>query len=174
MIIKKIIKKLYKKWVFNRINGSLAGSDNFERKRKMLIKCGYSIGVGTKIVGPIFISANLKIGNNCWIGRNFEAQGNGDVVVGNNCDIAPNVIVNTGSHVCGNSIRRAGDGVNCTITINDGCWIGVRSTIICNAKTKKTTIHSSSIIAASSLVKDDVSPNSLVGGVPARFIKKLS
>lgn len=51
--------------------------------------------------------------------------------------------------------------------IEEDVWIGANVTIL-----KGVTIGKSSIIAAGALVIKDVPPYSIVGGVPAKFIKK--
>lgn len=38
-----------------------------------------------------FCTGTLCIGANCWIGRNLTVHGNGSVIIGDNCDIAPDV-----------------------------------------------------------------------------------
>ena len=84
----------------------------YEKKRKLLISLGFEIGEQTKIVGPIFCAGELKVGKNCWIGKNFNVNGNGKVFIGDNCDIGPEVIFQTGGHAIGPAIRRAGAGDN--------------------------------------------------------------
>jgi len=51
------------------------------------------------------------------------------------------------------------------IDIKDNCFIGVRSIIMPNV-----TIGPNSIVAAGAVVTKDISPNTVVGGVPARLI----
>ena len=69
---------------------------SFTIKRNLLNWGGFSIGKGSKIVGPIYIFGSLTVGNNTWIGRNFTVNGNGWVSIGDNCDIAPEVTFQTG------------------------------------------------------------------------------
>lgn len=105
-IIKRILKHIRRNRAFRLINGPLAGTAKFERKRKLLLKAGYLIGKGTKIVGPLIVTtADLRIGENCWIGLGFEVLGNGKVEIGDNCDIAPNVHLHTGGHFIGGVIE---------------------------------------------------------------------
>lgn len=52
------------------------------------------------------------------------------------------------------------------ITVDDDVWIGFRSTILSGVH-----IGQGAIIAAGSVVTQDVPPYSIVGGVPARVIK---
>lgn len=151
------------------VNNIYKGTSHFEKKRKLLNKIGYSIGEGTKIVGPIVCTGKLTVGKNCWIGKNFLVNGNGSVVIGDNCDIAPEVTFQTGGHEIGDASRRAGDGCIFHQTVGSGTWIGGRSTILNN-----TNIGKSCVVASCACVVKDVPDNSLVGGVPAKLIRALS
>ncbi len=152
------------------VNHLYAGTNprHFEKKRNILNSIGYTIGEGTKIVGPIYCTANLVIGNNCWVGKNLIVNGNGIVNIGNNCDIAPEVAFQTGGHEIGSFQRRAGLGLVYNISVGDGCWIGARSTILGGV-----TVGNGCVVAACACVCSDTGDNTLVGGVPAKPIKKL-
>ena len=171
--LSKVIKILHiqgikKKIILFLVNKIFVGTRNFEIKRRLLNSLNYKIGNNTKIVGPIECTGNLIIGNDCWIGKNLKINGNGIVIIGDKCDIAPEVTFQTGGHKIGNSSRRAGEGVNFKQIIGDGTWIGGRTTIINNV-----SIGKSCIIAGCSCVIKDVENNSLVGGVPAKLIRRL-
>ena len=140
----------------------------FQIKRKLLNTIGFSIDEGTKVVGPIECTGTLTVGRDCWIGKNFKVNGNGSVVIGDNCDVAPEVTFQTGGHEIGSAERRAGKGINAHQIVGNGVWIGGRVTIIGN-----TRIGDSSVIAGCACVVKDVEPNVLVGGVPAKVIKRL-
>lgn len=150
------------------VNRIYVGTKCYERKRRLLNKIGHTIGKGTKIVGPVFCTGTLTVGKDCWIGRNLTVHGNGAVIIGNACDIAPDVTFLTGGHALGTHQRRAGAGEIYTIEIEDGCWIGARATIGKNSK-----IGKGSAVAACACVMKDVHENTLVGGVPAKEIRKL-
>lgn len=168
MIVRRIIRAIKGKLFIHLVNGPLAGTDAFELKRKLLNSLGHSIGVGTKVVGPVFLSGTAIIGENCWIGRNFTVNGNGKVYIGDNCDIAPDVHFNTGGHVMGTHGRRAGQGEIYSQKVGSGTWIGARSTFVTNL-----VVGEGCMIAACACVVKDVAEDSLVGGVPARLIRKL-
>lgn len=140
----------------------------FELKRRLLNWAGYQIGKGTKIVGPIEWPADVTIGENCWIGKNCKANGNGAVVIGDNCDLGPEVTFQTGGHKIGDTTRRAGQGETFHQVVGSGTWIGGRSTI-CN----NVSIGAGCVVAGCACVIHDVPDNTLVGGVPAKFIRRL-
>lgn len=150
------------------VNHIFKGVKFFSIKRKLLNFAGYSIGDHTKIVGPIYCTGKLSIGENCWIGTHCTIHGNGTVVLEDNIDIGPDVMFLTGGHQIGEENRRAGKGEKYSIKVESGCWIGARSTIVGN-----TTIRRSSVIGACSLVNKDVEASVLAGGIPCKTIKSL-
>ena len=58
MIIRRIIRAIKRRLFTYLVNGPLAGTEAFELKRKLLNSLGHSIGVGTKVVGPVFFKRN--------------------------------------------------------------------------------------------------------------------
>lgn len=148
------------------VNHLYSGTRCFERKRKLLNTVGFSLAEGTRLVGPVFCTGTLTAGRNCWIGRNLTIHGNGAVLLGEGCDIGPDVTFLTGSHRIGGTERRAGPGQTDTIRVEDGCWIGGRATLL-----NPITIGKGSVVAACACVVKDVPENTLAGGVPARTIR---
>ena len=140
----------------------------FEIKRKLLNVAGHEIGSGTKVVGPVEWHGKMTIGKDCWIGKNCKVNGNGSVIIGDQCDIGPEVFFQTGGHLIGSMGRRAGEGCIFHQSVGDGVWIGGRSTI-CN----NTSIGNGCVIAGCACVVKNVPDNTLVGGVPAKVIRSL-
>lgn len=165
MRIINIVKKRFIIWLLNNI---FKGTRFFIIKKSLLKLCGYKIGKNTKVVGPIYIGnvSKLTIGDNCWIGRNFTIDGNGSVNIGNNVDIASEVLIHTGSHRLGNNLRRAGTGKTLDVKIGNGCWIGTRVIIIEGA-----SILDGSVAGAGSVINRTLPTNSLICGNPA-IVKK--
>ena len=64
--------------------------------------------------------------------------------------------------------KRCGETKAKPITIGDGCWIGASSFI-----GPGVTVGSGSIVSAEAVVLRSMPPNSMIGGNPARVIKKL-
>ena len=169
MKIGNSIRNVRNRFFLRLLNAFFCGTHFFPIKRVLMRLSGTSIGIGTKVVGPIYSTATMQIGRDCWIGRNMTANGNGHIIIGDNCDLAPDVMFLTGSHKIGNTNRRAGDGETFTIQINKGCWIGARATILGN-----TSIGSGSVIGTGALVNKSIAANVLATGVPARIIGSIS
>ena len=168
MCLGLFFKSLKRKWGEFRVNKLYAGTRCFEKKRKIMIGLGFEIGEGTKIVGPIYCTGKLTVGKQCWLGTGLTVHGNGNVVIGDCCDIAPEAAFLTGGHAIGNNERRAGEGETYRITVGDGVWIGARATLM-----KDITIGDGAVIAACAAVASDVEANTIVGGVPAKPIQRL-
>ncbi|UPT77168.1 acyltransferase [Sulfurovum sp. XGS-02] len=116
----------------------------------------------------IYISdaSNIKIGFGCQINENVFIQGG---EIGNYVMIAPNVAILNSKH----NIERIDlpmvmqeDDWGINPIIEDDVWIG-RNAIIMPG----ITIGKGSIIAAGAVVTTNVEEYTIVGGVPAKFIK---
>lgn len=134
-----------------------------------------SVGDGT-IVG---FGDNIHIGNNVSINYRCILNDCNSIVIGNNVLIAPGVQINTASHPTALNERLTPNWDSASgeyrwrtfarpIIIGDGCWIGANATIIAGV-----TIGDGAVVAAGAVVTKDVPPYTMVGGVPAKVIKKL-
>ena len=59
-------------------------------------------------------------------------------------------------------------GINKSVVIGADVWIGTGAIVL-----PGVTIHDGAIVAAGAVVAEDVPPDCMVGGVPARLIRKL-
>lgn len=139
----------------------------FAAKRLLLRWSGADIGANVRIVSSarFYLSGCLEIGADTWVGHEVLVVGGmADVIIGSKVDIAPRVSLITGSHelftIDG---RAAGNGYSLPIIIENGVWLGASSTILGGV-----TVGGCSFVAAGALVNRNVSPRSVVGGVPAR------
>ncbi|WP_373460587.1 acyltransferase [Arthrobacter oryzae] len=112
------------------------------------------------ILGPVTIGNNVFISRDCYIRK--------ETTIADKVSIGPFVRIITDGHEIGFPEQRAGDSRVEPISIGEGTWIGASVTILGGV-----TIGAGSVIAAGSLVRSNVAPNTLVGGVPARFIRSL-
>ena len=169
--MKNIARGIKVRTIFFLVNKVFRGTGHFEIKRKLLncLGGGMVIGEGTKVVGPLECTGHLIVGRNCWIGKNLKVNGNGNVTIEDNCDLAPEITFQTGGHVIGNEERRAGEGLIFNQSVGKGTWIGGRVTILNNSN-----IGEGCVIAGCACVTKDVPDNTLVAGVPARIIRRLS
>ena|ERR1700683_595571 len=145
----------------------------FAFKRYVLTLLGISVGPGTKVCGRvIFLGAGMvTIGADCWIGpgSRFYTSVNGNVILGDRCDVAHEVCFITGSHRIGDATRRAGEGRGDDILVSSGTWIGTRAVLLGGCR-----IEGPSVVGAQSLLLPRNYPaNAVIVGSPGRVAKSL-
>lgn len=114
------------------------------------------------------LGVGLEIGNNVGIAQNCFIQVRGKVIIGDNVIFGPNVSVFSENHNFSNlelPIRDQGE-TRIGVTIEDGVWLGSGAIVL-----DGVTIGKNSIVASGSVVTKSVEPYSIVGGIPAKFIK---
>ena len=124
---------------------------------------GINLGKKSSIHLNVFIHGrNIQIGTTTTINRNCFMDGRGSLQIGNNVSISPHVHLITcdHEHQSRTFYFKAGK-----IIIEDYVWIGSRATILPNVK-----IGKGAVVCAGAVVTKDVSPYTIVGGVPAKLI----
>jgi len=124
----------------------------------------------SKFENGIYISdaKNLKIGKHVRINECSFFQGK--ITVGNYVLIAPYVSIYTNTHTHEDGptpfIKQVPEPAK-EVVLEDNVWLG-RNVVVLPG----ITIGSGSIVGANSVVTKDIEPNSIVGGVPAKLIRK--
>ena len=112
---------------------------------------------------------NIELGSNSGIGIRAQIWGVdvGELIIGDNVMMAPDVIILTLVHKHDNiETPMCSQGGNATkVTIEDDVWIGVRAIVL-----PGVNIGKGSIVGAGAVVTKDVPPYTVVGGVPAKVI----
>lgn len=91
------------------------------------------------------------------------------VTIGDRCFIAPDVVISCASHPIDSEQRGFGMEISKPITIGEGVWIGAGA-IICGG----VTIGDHVVIGAGAVVLKDVPADTVVAGVSARVIRKIT
>ncbi|MBL8089814.1 MAG: acyltransferase [Anaerolineales bacterium] len=117
------------------------------------------------------INGELIVGDNVSIAENVtvNASEKGKIVLGNYVLIAPNTVLRASDHVttrADQTIREQGH-TGGEIIVEDDVWIGANCVVVAG-----TRIGKGAVIAAGAVVAKDVEPYTIVGGVPAKFLKK--
>ncbi|NKF52561.1 sugar O-acetyltransferase [Shewanella sp. WXL01] len=112
---------------------------------------------------------NIIIGSNSFINMGCTILDGAEVRIGDNVLIAPSVQLYSASHSLDYKARRGWKTFCKPIVIEDDVWIG--GNVVIN---QGVTIGARSVVAASSVVNQDVPADTVVGGVPAKVIKKLN
>jgi len=135
---------------------------------------GIDIGHSTIVMGTPHmhgfgdIRRRLHIGNHVVINISCLFDLNAPIFIGDHVALGQEVILMTSSHHIGTPQHRAGKLYSAQVTIEEGAWVGARAVIL-----PGVTVGAGSIVGAGAIVVKDVPPHTLVGGVPARVIRKI-
>jgi acetyltransferase-like isoleucine patch superfamily enzyme len=194
-LIIKSISFIYNKLIVT--NKLLRGFYHFKLLRHH--NGNFFIGKNFKILGNGFIFRDgLQLGDNCWfecvqeykgfkynpqliVGKGFNANNNvhiaaaNKLVFGNNVLIGSNVLISDhnhggygdSEHTSPNMAPNKRPIIFGGIEIGDNVWIS--DGVVINGKCK---IGSGVVIGANSVVVNDIEPNCIAAGVPAKIIKK--
>ncbi len=114
--------------------------------------------------------AFIRIGENCLIGELNVLRGQGGITIGDRVYTAPMVQMLAVNHVYADPSRPIIEqGITAEgIVVEDDVWIGAGAVI-----TDGVTVGEGSVVAAGAVVTKSVPPHTVVGGVPARVLKKI-
>ena len=129
---------------------------------------GNEVSDDFRVFPPFFtdFGKNIHLGSNVFINAGCKFQDQGGIYIGDDVLIGHNVVLATLNHD-ENPENRANLRAN-PIRIGNKVWIGSNATIL-----PGVSVGDGAIIAAGAVVTKDVGENSIVAGVPAKFIRKV-
>jgi acetyltransferase-like isoleucine patch superfamily enzyme len=132
---------------------------------RLCLKDGVSLERGVDIGG--LINTTIEIGERTFINIYTAITGPGNITIGQDCLIAPHCGIFANNHIFTDLERpiREQGGTRKGIVIEDNCWLGHRVTVL-----DGVTIGRGSVIGAGAVVTQDIPPNSIAVGIPARVI----
>lgn len=179
MADKKIVEKLTRwMWYFSyvaiakklprsysRFGGRYYKAIRYLICKRLLAQCGDGANIES--------GADFGFGDTVWVGNNsdigIDCQLWGEVHIGDDSFMGPEVIVRTVSHAFDRSdipIRLQGSRPIQPVWIGKDCWIGTRAILLPGVR-----IGDHSIVGAGAVVTKDVEPWAIVGGNPAKLIR---
>jgi len=152
-----------------RLSPALNASTTIDEIRERLSKIIDSqIDKSTTVFVPFYTNfgKHIKLGKNVFINHACTFLDLGGITIEDDVQIGPKVNLITENHPVDPTKRKHLDLKS--IVIKRNAWIGAGATIL-----PGVTIGENSIVAAGAVVNRDVSDNSVVGGIPAKFIKAI-
>eukprot|EP00980_Cylindrotheca_fusiformis_P011378 scaffold2638_cov114-Cylindrotheca_fusiformis.AAC.6 len=112
---------------------------------------------------------HLRVGDNFYANHGCTILDCNTITIGNNCLLAPSVCISAATHPVDDPTARAsGAELTAPITIGDNVWIGANATIC-----PGVTIGNNVVIGAGAVVTKDIVDDVVVGGVPAKVLRKI-
>jgi len=129
---------------------------------------GKNIDETVAVFPPVYINngKNLSIGKNVFINFDCTFLTLGGICIEDHVLIGPKVSLISEGHPLVPTER--GALVPGKIHIKKNAWIGANATIL-----PGVTIGENAVVAAGAVVSKDVADHTVVGGVPAKFIKNI-
>lgn len=169
MVMKNLLYKLKNKLyrIFLKLPIIKNYSSNWYKKLGVL-GCNYRISSSITVVGSY---DKLSLGNNAEINPGCFLLAKNKIIIGDNSTLAYQTTILTSSNPNGphNELSKLYPKTTAAVLIGKNTWIGARSTIL-----PGVSIGDYCIVAAGAIVNKDVPSYTVVGGVPAKVIKKLN
>lgn len=135
--------------------------------KKILKKCGKNVIIKNKCY--FGDGTKLKVGDYSQLGQNLRVSG--PVSIGNYVMMGPDIVIMGVTHDISDLSKPMIDPGNPSlekeVKIGSNVWIGTRVIIMPGVE-----IGDNSIIGSGAVVTKSFEKNSIIGGVPAKFIKK--
>ncbi|RHJ95118.1 DapH/DapD/GlmU-related protein [Parabacteroides bouchesdurhonensis] len=130
---------------------------------------GYEVPRTLRVFPPLYadFGKNITVGENVFINACCHFQDHGGVTIGDRCQIGHNVVFATLNHGLAPEERKS--TYPAPIVLGKNVWVGSNATIL-----QGVTVGDNAVVAAGAVVTKDVAANTVVGGVPARFIKNIN
>lgn len=177
--LKRVLLTLKSIWIYlylhllygSKIKISLINSIKGKFKVELFQHSVINFGKFFMSSGPCYFkcteNSKCTIGNNVFMNHNCSITCINEITIGDNCNIANNVVIVDHNH----RIGRFGveEGLDSSpVHIGKNVWIGANSVIL-----KGVSIKDGAIIAAGAVVNQDIPAYEIWGGVPAKRIKRL-
>lgn len=152
------------KALLNQMNNAVNPEEITQILSKILDKELQDVTVFT----PLYINCgkHITIGKNVFINFDCTFLALGGITIEDDVLIGPKVSLITENHPLNPEERKGLTGKQ--ILIKKNAWIGANATIL-----PGVTIGENAVVAAGAVVSKDVPDNTIVGGIPAKFIKNV-
>ncbi|WP_230397455.1 sugar O-acetyltransferase [Novisyntrophococcus fermenticellae] len=142
-----------------------------EKRQQLLKEIFAEIGEDCHVEIPLNANWGCKhvhFGKGIYCNSNVTFVDDADIYVGDNCLIAPNVVISTSGHPILPVLREHHYVYNLCVYIGKNTWIGSGVQIM-----PGVTIGDNSVIGAGSVVTNDIPSNVVALGIPCRVVREI-
>jgi acetyltransferase-like isoleucine patch superfamily enzyme len=151
------------------LSADLNSATDTDKARQILSEItGNEIDASTTVFIPFYTNFGrfTSMGKNVFINHACSFLDLGGITIEDDVQIGPRVNLVTENHPSDPAERRS--LITKPIVIKRNAWLGANVTIL-----PGVTVGENAIVAAGAVVARDVPSNTVVGGVPAKFIKSI-
>lgn len=154
---------------FFEIKRMLPSESDKRREAEAKMFAAFGEGANAKPFNKVIYADRIRIGAGTFINDDCYLDGKGGIEIGDHVLIAPGCMISTTHLPEDPSIREAGAEVTAKVCIENSVWLGAACRVL-----PGVTIGEGSVIAAGSVVAEDVPEGVLAAGVPCRVIRKIT
>lgn len=147
-----------------------------ERSIKLVLKsAGADVNMSANVKKGLILDntyfnyGNLSIGENVFLGRKVFLDLANKIIIKKDAVISEGVSILTHQDVGERMLKSYYKRKDGDVILDEGCFIGANVTILCGVRVGKC-----SVVAAGAVVTKDVEDFTVVGGIPAKYLKNLN
>ncbi|MBP5246313.1 MAG: acyltransferase [Fibrobacter sp.] len=147
-----------------------AGTVHFEKNVHVGLAYDTDFWTSHVFMNPRTKESRIEVGSDSWVGNHFVAISEGPgIFIGKNVLIGTRVeVYDSDFHTVMPNVRLTETPKRAAVKIADDVWIGNNVTIL-----KGSEIGEHSVVAAGAVVSGKFPASVLIGGVPAKVIRKI-
>lgn len=150
------------------------GTKKTENKKRaeLISKMFAEAGEGCYIEAPFYANwggRHVHLGRNVYMNFSVTLVDDGDIYIGDNCLIGPNVTIATACHPVSPELRDRACQYNLEVHIGHSVWIGAGAIIL-----PGVSVGDNSIIGAGSVVTKDIPSGVIAVGNPCRVLREIN
>lgn len=156
--------------VRNLLINTLGASILVPGKLRWVLLRFYGVDIARADVRPrcFFGGRRVRIGAGAYVNTGVFFDGQAPITIGPRVHLGMQAMILTGGHAIGSPGQRAAGLEPAPVVVGEGAWIGARAVLM-----PGVTVGPGAVVAAGAVVTEDVAPNTVCGGVPARVLREL-